>query len=451
MERSGVTNDQRLLVKKIAEPMRDPDWVKGVALSPSNVNPDPYSYVATWSDLSLIAGYPGVLLLLSELDSLFPNEQWDLAAHSYILKIKEAVETSDITYFPLYGGLAGVCFSIMQASRDGTRYQNLLSTLNDYLIEKITSNYLLPLQRNLDKSQPSNPALYDLIQGVVGVGMYGLLNLHQDSFRSLCEQIALFCIGFSKPLTIEGFSVPGWYHPVQYQFLEQDKKLYPKGNFNLGLAHGVPGVLSFLSIALLHGVNMPGQEEAIQRISEWLYEHRTVKDGQVCWQARISFEELTSGSRKELSHFPRDAWCYGTPGVARSLFLAGKALNDKALKTKATSSFLSIFDRSRSQWQLPGPTLCHGISGLLIITQLMAQDSQASELIEKVDFLEDLLWSYYNPEFPFGFKDLEPSKNGNYVGIDRAGFLEGASGVLLALLNNSQSRWHAPLLISDEI
>lgn len=431
--------------------MRDPDWVKEIALSPSNVNPDPFSPVATWSDLSLIAGYPGVLLLLAELDSLFPHEHWDIAAHSYILKIKEVIENSVISYFPLYGGLAGVCFSLMQASKNGTRYQNLISTLNDYLIEKITSHYILPLQRNLVTSQPSNPALYDLIQGVIGVGIYALLNLNQPKFHSLCEQIVTFLINFSQPINIEGLSVPGWFHPVQYQFLEQDKKLYPKGNFNLGLAHGIPGVLSFLSVCFLHGLKMPGQEGAIQNISDWIYNYRSLKDGQVCWQARISFEELTSGTRKEISHFPRDAWCYGTPGVARSLFLAGKALNNETLKTKAISSFLSIFDRERSQWQLPGPTLCHGISGLLIITQLMAKDVQTPLLSEKADFLEDLLWDYYNPEFPFGFKDLEPSKNGSYVGINRAGFLEGASGVLLTLLNNPHSRWHAPLLISDEI
>ncbi|MFI5343474.1 MAG: lanthionine synthetase C family protein [Chlamydiales bacterium] len=450
MESALISSEQLLLfVKKIAEPMRNPEWVKSIVLSKSNLNPDPLFDQSYWSDVSLASGYPGVLLLLVELDSRFPDERWDAAIHAHILKIKESIESFGISYFPLYGGLTGVCFSLQQASKNGTRYQSLIATLNAYLIDKIAPHYLFPLQKNLDAFQPSPPALYDVVQGIVGIGVYALLNFNQPAFRDLAIQIIRLLIALTHPIKITDNIVPGWYTPLVYQFLEKDKKLYPAGNFNLGLAHGAPGILAFLSVALLHGVEIQGQREAMQRVVDWLYNYRSEKDHHVFWQARISFEEQISGIREEISFFPRDAWCYGTPGVARSLFLAGKALENEELKMFAFRAFLTIFDRDRSQWHLPGPTLCHGISGLLMITRQMAQDTQSSELHEKTSFLKKILLEYYQPQYPFGFRDLEPSKNGKNIEIDKAGFLEGAAGTLLSLIDDPCSNWYAPLLISD--
>jgi hypothetical protein len=63
--------------------------------------------------------------------------------------------------------------------------------------------------------------------------------------------------------------------------------------------------------------------------------------------------------------------------------------------------------------------------------------------------LKKLLWDFYRPEHPFGFKDYNPSHGQGYAQLDQAGLLEGASGVLLTLLSleNPTSWWHAPFLV----
>ena len=83
------------LVKKIAGRMRDPEKVKEILLNPDNRNPDPLNPAKLnpfLNDFVLMQELPGAVLLLAELDHLFPDEQWDEAIHAYVLKMKEMIE-----------------------------------------------------------------------------------------------------------------------------------------------------------------------------------------------------------------------------------------------------------------------------------------------------------------------------------------------------------------------
>lgn len=442
------------LVKELADRMRDPDAVIKTILDPKNRNNDPPHSFATynyWSDLSLAGGSPGVLLLLSELDRLFPDEKWDAAAHAYVLRIKAAIEMEGVSSLSLYGGLTGVCFALQKASRESTRYKKLIASLNSYLVPEIEKQFFIPLQNNLRNGQPSDAGLYDAIVGLSGIGIYGLNNLSNEPLRVLTERCISLLVDFTQPLEVNKRTLPGWYLPSSMQFLDEDKLRYPKGNFNLGLAHGIPGVLAFLSIASLRGVIVKGQKEAIERVSGWIKDHRRKYRESFFWKSMISYEEEIVGRSSDEKFSGRDAWCYGSPGVTSSLLLAGKALEDKQLQTFTLESFSTIFKRTYEERHLPGPTFCHGIAGLLKITQTMAQAQPNQELENQKKMLIQELLSYYSPMHPFGFQDMEPCKSGGYVGIDQAGLLEGASGILLTLLSlhTASSWWDAPFLISN--
>ncbi len=168
----------------------------------------------------------------------------------------------------------------------------------------------------------------------------------------------------------------------------------------------------------------------------------------IYWPGKISWEEEVSG-KSEARH-SRDAWCYGAPGVVRSLFLAGSALKNKTMAEQALLGMQSIFNRAFNEWGIFAPTICHGFSGLLLVTHLMAEDTQDARLQTRVEELEKHVWGFYRPETFFGFQDFELKKDGGHAPLDKAGMLEGVMGVLLTLLtvNGSPSRWHYPLLIS---
>lgn len=440
------------LVKEIADRMRDPDHVRATVIDPTNYNPKPLYDTSPWGGISL-EGYGGVLILFAQLDHLFPDEQWDAAAHQYVLKIKTIIETDGLNFMPLslFGGLAGVCFALQQASRKGSRYQRLINILNDHLLENVENQYLVPLRDNLKNGKPSPMHLYDLIQGIVGIGSYALSNLSDLRLFRFSEELVEILIGFTKPILVEGKWSPGWYVPAQFQRLEEEKHSYPLGNFNLGLSHGVTGILAFLTIALLRGISLSGQKEAIEKIAFWLSSQQKEDQGTLFWPTIISFEEEIALSKERQCRFSgRDAWCYGTPGVARTLFLAGKAIGNESLINQALDSLCSVFKRNHEQWFLPGPTFCHGIAGLMMITLQMANDSQRTELKGHLIFLNKLLLEYYHSEYPFGFKNYAPCIGHDHAQLNQVGLLEGTSGILLTILSSehSCSCWHAPFLIS---
>ena len=99
-------------------------------------------------------------------------------------------------------------------------------------------NYLIPLKHNLKNSLPSHPYLYNLIQGIPGIGVYSLNNIFLFSFLNLTKTILRLLINLTKPIKIEKRMAPGWYVPCSFLHLEEEKTRYAKGNFNLGLSHG---------------------------------------------------------------------------------------------------------------------------------------------------------------------------------------------------------------------
>jgi lantibiotic biosynthesis protein len=438
------------LVKELASRMRNPDWIEEQVMA----NPNRQDL---WHPLSLSHGYPGILVLFSTLDKIFPEEGWDQQAHLLVLKIKEALEAGKLGSFSLFGGLAGCCFAIQSASRGKTRYQKLIERLSEQLFNKAGPIYLERLKEKIDLGLPSHSDLYDPISGVSGIALYALHNRDYPPALSFLAGVLKFCIDFTKEIKIGSYKLPGWYVPRHYQFTENDKQNYPKGNFNLGLAHGICGILGLLSIALINGVVLDGQREAIEKITRWLIAKSKKTEGISYWMNRVDFEEELLGIEPKNMDSSMEGWCYGTPGVSRTLYLAGKALGDKNLEKLALESFLGVFQRIDLKTAFITPTFCHGTAGLLTITGLMARDTASIELKKRVSDLENEVLSHYHSNYQFGFKDREVNlfdRSGlnKVVEIDKVGMLDGVTGILLSLISarTQYFGWTQPFLIEGE-
>lgn len=372
---------------------------------------------SSWKDLSLARGHSSLILLYSVLAKVFANMHYGEVLYGYVKELIVKVKHSPIENLSLFDGMTGYLYALTEAATYDSQYQPLVRAMHEALIDQ------------LDKLSG-----WDLTHGAAGVGLYLASCKHP-----LLENVVQRLIQATQPIVVHKTTVPGWYLSGEQQFLQEDKSTYPEGNFNLGLAHGAPGILFSLTKAMHAGITIPGQKEAMYSIIEWLKARALITGTSLIWPERLSFK--TEIGIEVHQGLIRMAWCYGNPGVLRTLYTAGKVLGDHDLQNFALAHFKDIFNQDEALWYLQSPTFCHGFSGLLILTQKMADESQDSFLFAQSEALARKIMNYFDPEHPFGFCDYEPrnapreKRNFDTIGLSNAGLVDGASGIVLAIVN----------------
>ncbi|MCJ7992734.1 lanthionine synthetase C family protein [Priestia sp. OVS21] len=433
-------------IKRIADKLRDPKQVETTVIEKiSTYDMEDIAYYYGWSGSDLGNGLPGICLLLAELDKLYPNEEWDIVGHKYLLELKNYMETQGIHSLSLWGGLTGICFATLALSKGRTRYQNLLDNLHQILIQSLP-NEINKCMKHL--SEGVNMTDYDVIGGLSGIGRYLLYHQQDENMGKLLELLLTYIIALTEDKEVNGEMVPGWYIPSENQFLDQEKGQYPNGNFNLGFAHGISGCLALLAISKLQGYEIEKQDQAIEKISNWLIGWTQPDEYGPLWPGRISWEEHVLNECKSKAT-PYEAWCYGEAGIARSLWLAGAALNKSEWKNISLDTFIGMNQRSKSNYTLISPTYCHGMAGTLHLVQLMIQENPLTELLEYKEFLLKQLLKHIDSDKIFGITDIEVVRKQHYK-FDKPGLLSGSAGVALVLLSIFSKReleWDSAFLV----
>ncbi len=419
----------------LAHRFKDPVWIKQVSLQKQNFMP--YIQAYPWDITTLSHGYPGFIILFSEMEACFPDQGWDLIAHRYLVELIQEIEKRGIHNSSLFSGLSGICFAIHLASKQSTRYQTLIAQLNAILIKNIEADYLLPIEETRHVAQALSLFQYDVITGLSGVLSYVLEYVHVEAMQMLAYRIVRVLTLLKEGVLHAGIELPGWYTPVSYLIREEQRAQYPEGSFDTGVAHGVAGCMAALAKAYLKGIIVDNQLETIQKMAFWLQENQ-VKGKK--WPAKFGFNARIRNYLEVTTDFYRDGWCYGAPGIASSLLLAAQALQSDSLKQEAIHIMQVVCERFDSQQNLECVSFCHGLAGLLtqvhaffLETHLVLFSKTASQITRSI--LER-----YDPDFPFGYKCVASLPKGDEtVCIDNAGFLDGVIGTLLSLLFSTSS------------
>jgi hypothetical protein len=388
-----------------------------------------------WAPHSIAQGDAGLALMAGYLDSCFPGEDWDRFAHERLQVAVKNVEQG--TFQPgLFSGLGSLNFTAWYLSRGGTRYQNLLKSLDVAFIQKTTAlcDSLCLRGREFTVHQ------WDLISGLTGTVAY-LLERQNNLEVEIVLKKTLLCL---IELTRLENGLPRWHTPAQLIADENMKKFFPYGNINCGLAHGVPGPLAIMSLAKKAGIEVSGLTQAIEAIVDWLSQNRCDDAWGLNWPTAVPIfpkngiltaispdmaaEDTDSAfSRLGPTHA---AWCYGSPGIARSLWLAGDALDRVDYRNLALDGINAVIGRPISARQLRSATFCHGTAGLLQIMLRFAHDTSDPGIIDASKMLGRDLINSYDPDSLLGYQAVET--NGGRV--DQAGLLDGAPGVVMVLL-----------------
>lgn len=403
----------------------EPDKIIAIVKEVGSRLADPEGITANEADrgagpLSLADGYPGICLLFGELAEHFPEEGWDRAAKAYLSKMEGLASDDGLESFSLFCGAAGVGKAALALAHEGT-----LARVNEFLLKALPREISFCFSKLGDVEVQD----YDVILGLSGVGRYLLHFIQEPQIKPLIEDILAYMVELAADVPVSCGEVPGWYIPGENVAGAESKEAYPNGYFDCGLSHGIAGPLALLSRALSYGVEVKGQREALKKIACWLEAWKQPRG--MYWPCLVSLEENSAGSITVMN--TRDAWCYGTPGIARALWLAGCALGDKELKNSAMEAFDGLFSRPEDTWKAISPTFCHGYAGLLHLAGLMYRDTGLERFSQYREWVGAKVMEYFNMDAPFGFYDYDVSHDG-IKSMNKAGLLEGAAGVALALL-----------------
>ncbi|MDE2365435.1 MAG: lanthionine synthetase C family protein [Betaproteobacteria bacterium] len=423
------------VAKEVAKRCKDREQV--LAANDAALEQTIFPRTIYWEPLGVAQGDAGLALMCSYLDACFPGEGWDRTGHEYLNLAARGAETAGAQHLGLYSGLAGLAFAAQSLSRNGSRYKKLLTSL-DY---SICGGVLEP-SAALTGRHGVAVSEFDLIIGLSGVAAYLLRRGYEPPMDVALQAILDSLVA----LTEETEGVPHWYTPHRLLQGEGMAEHYPEGNLNCGLAHGIPGPLAVMALGLEAGLPVEGLKEAVTRTARWLVRHRSGDSYGVNWPTVVPYSADGNVDPRQLDS-SRAGWCYGTPGVARSLWLAGRALGDKPLQQVAVEGMEAVYRRPVEERRIDSPTFCHGVAGLLQVTLRFAHDTGLPVFTDAATALTEQLLSSYDPERALGFCSVEPG--GNLV--DQPGLLDGAPGVALVLLAASsdvEPAWDRLFLLS---
>ena len=307
-----------------------------------NALPDPSA--AEIADPSLASGTAGLALLCGYLARAGYDD--DENAAQFLEQAIKAVSTEQIGP-SFYGGFAGIAWVTQHLQ---TRLMDPDDDDANEEIDQVLKGFL---------HQPPWLDDYDLISGLVGYGVYALERLPRPAAVRCLERVIdhLDETAERKP---EGIT---WLTPP-YLLPPHQREECPEGYYNLGLAHGVPGVIALLGLACAAGIASDKARPLLDGAVAWLLRQK-LTDGEASFSSWLAPGVKPSGCRV--------AWCYGDAGVAASLLLAARCVDDPAWEREALNIARRAAQRPPERAGVVDAGLCHGAAGLAHIYNRMFQ------------------------------------------------------------------------------
>jgi hypothetical protein len=322
----------------------------------------------------------------------------------------------------LYGGLTGVGWALahLQGRLPGLDGEEELTEIDQVLFEHL--------------EQSPWPDTYDLIDGLAGFGVYALERGPRPEAIACLERVIerLAETAEHRPDGITWVSHQEWL-PPQY------RDRYPERYYNLGLAHGVPGVVALLGRACAAGVAVARAWPLLDGTVRWLLAQQTPAG-------------FPSGIEKERAGQPaRLAWCYGDPGVAAALLGAARLVDEPAWEREARAIARRAAQRPAEQSGVVDAGLCHGAAGLGHLFNRMFQATGDPCLADAARFwLARALQMRRPGRGVGGYEAWQLDDDGQVTWIADPGLLTGAAGIVLALMAATtavESAWDRMLLV----
>ena len=373
---------------------------------------------------SLGGGQAGIALFYAYLANALSSEEHSeqsLRCLEWAIEALEAVPMKP----SLFRGFTGVGWStahlerLLSGSAEADAGDDLIPVLKEYL------------------EQSPWEADFDLIDGLVGFGVYALERLPKPQAFE-CLELAVDRLEEISERAAEGVT---WFTPLHRDSRGSGQR---RGYYNLGVAHGVPGVIAFLARAWAAGARRDKAEGLLADAVPWLLAQRQLQGPSPIFPRYVGPGLLPGAGRL--------AWCYGDPGIAASLLGAARLLGVEPWEREAIAIALAASERGPGQVEVSDACLCHGTAGLGHLFNRLYQATGEARFREAArNWFEKALAQRRPGQGIAGFSALDNLPSGEQIWVDEAGFLMGAAGIglaLLAAIAPFEPRWDSILLVS---
>ncbi len=344
----------------------------------------------------------------------------------------------------LYGGYSALALTVDQTERWRRATQQPYPAPEE--LEDPNEEVDRALVELLDQS--SWEWSYDLISGLAGIGTYCATRMERETARTAL-QLTVSHLDRLSVSTLQGIT----WHTSPKLLPPWQSEAMPNGFYNLGVAHGVPGLLPVLGQAVRYGIATELAQRLLEGAVSWVLSCR-----QPGSEPGLSFPYWVYGDEGNSSS--RVAWCYGDPGVAASLLWSARLLGRSDWEEEALMILRECAQCPVAASGVNDPGLCHGAAGLAHIFNRAFQATQDGLFHEAALRWFEQTLEMRRPEVRFGgFFAYEPfdrlsaaehSASENPY-RENSSFLGGASGVALALLGGISRQvpdWDCRLLLS---
>ncbi|MFP2910728.1 lanthionine synthetase C family protein [Pyxidicoccus sp. 3LFB2] len=373
---------------------------------------------------TLSGGQAGAALLFAYLGrSGAPGSHADLAER-LLGAATEAVGSTGMLP-DLYSGFTGITWAV----------EHLQGTLDP------EEDALVGIDEALEGLLRTSPWQYhyDLVSGLVGFGVYLLERLPREGARRGLELLVARLAELAEPA---GGGLR-WWTPAPLVMGEMRGR-FAQGACNMGVAHGMPGVLAILAGAEAAGIS-PEQARVLLRGGwDWLLSQRLPDTASSRFPTWLSADDVV--------HARQPAWCYGDPGLSLTLLTVARTAKDAAWEEEALTFCRETARRWSDVAKARDAGLCHGAAGLGHLYNRLFHETGEGLFADAAHAWFSHALSLRRPgQGVAGFSAFEFGPDGSERWVETPGLLTGAAGIGLALLaatSDVEPAWDRMLLMS---
>lgn len=414
----GGKDEAEAAVRAIAEAVKKKSLTPGSSLRSSGTEEG-------FLDPSLALGGMGFAVFFAHLHRCFPEEDYGVHSEALLEACAESLSREEMSPW-LFLGFPGIAWGL-------THVDNLLGKTDRYDCSAIDE----VLEESLSRSPWGHH--FDLTYGLVGLGIYALERLPRPRAKGCLEKI----VDRLEEIALPDSGGMTWHSPPEY-IGAPHRRQFPEGYFNLGLAHGVPGIISLLAAVSNHGISAGQVRSLVEGAVAWLLAQEFAEPTECRFPSLIA----PSGERPRA----RTAWCYGDPGIAIALLRAGRAFENSEWEKEGLKTAERALRRPRENTGVVDAGLCHGAAGLAHLFASLAHATGERELATAArSWYSETLAMRGEKDPAFGGYSFLCDEGEGEGWVPQPGFLVGAAGVGLALLAGiaeEEPTWDALLLTS---